>query len=299
MHFCIDRFEYPDVAGEYPVIMVNWNEAGAHCADQGKRLCTEDEWTFACEGEMARPYANGFARDRTACVIDHPWRPVDFEVFVARTGPRIVRELDDLWQGEPTGSRLRCRSPFGAYDMTGNVDEWTVTTHPEGLRSILKGGYWGPVHARCRTSTRVHNEDFYFYQIGFRCCAPPPPPPSESTVTATPASAPSVVVTNIGMHIGGGPNDAHTKEPIARSVAPHFDALRACWATVDDPHRGGDLGVDLLIPAAGGFAAVSHPRTGIHPDAFRDCVVKVLEQVEFVAPRGGRTTVSYSLRFDP
>jgi formylglycine-generating enzyme len=176
MQFCIDRLEYPNRAGEYPVIMVNWREAGAHCSEQGKRLCTEDEWTFACEGEEARPYSTGFTRDRHACVIDRPWRVVDFEVFASRTGPRILRELDDLWQGEPTGSHPLCRSTFGAFDMTGNVDEWTVTARAEGNRSILKGGYWGPIHARCRTSTRVHNEDFYFYQIGFRCCASPSEP---------------------------------------------------------------------------------------------------------------------------
>ncbi|MEO6572634.1 MAG: hypothetical protein ABIP89_02255, partial [Polyangiaceae bacterium] len=34
----------------------------------------------------------------------------------------------------------------------------------------LKGGYWGPVRDRCRPSTTAHNEDFIFYQIGFRCC---------------------------------------------------------------------------------------------------------------------------------
>jgi hypothetical protein len=36
---------------------------------------------------------------------------------------------------------------------------------------VFKGGYWGPVRARCRASTRVHNEDYAFYQQGFRCCA--------------------------------------------------------------------------------------------------------------------------------
>jgi hypothetical protein len=171
MHFCIDRYEYPDRVGEYPVVMVDWLEAQRHCTAQGKRLCTEDEWTFACEGTEARPYPTGFVRDARACNIDRPWRPVDFQVLASRTGPRVERELDALFQGEPAGTYRGCRSPFGAYDMTGNVDEWTVTTHAEGLRSILKGGYWSVIHARCRTSTRVHNEWFYFYQIGFRCCA--------------------------------------------------------------------------------------------------------------------------------
>lgn len=190
MHFCIDALEYPNQRGEYPVVMVDWREAEAHCADAGARLCTEDEWSFACEGEEARPFATGYVRDAQACVVDRPWRPVRFDVLATRTGPHVLRELDTLWQGEPAGSHPRCRSPFGAYDMVGNVDEWTMSSRATGYRSILKGGYWGTIRARCRSSTRAHNEDFYFYQIGFRCCAPAAPgrpggalsPPPTSTI---------------------------------------------------------------------------------------------------------------------
>ncbi|MGH7435506.1 MAG: hypothetical protein ACRENE_07510, partial [Polyangiaceae bacterium] len=132
--------------------------------------------------------------------------------------------------------------------------------------------------------------------------APPsedPHPPAPASLTPTAAPLPSVTVTNIGIHIGGGPNDGETKEPIAQSVARHFDELRACWGVADDPKRGGDFGVDLLIPAEGGRATVSNPRTAIHPGAFRDCVVKVFEQIDFAKPRGSRTMASYSLRFTP
>jgi hypothetical protein len=112
-----------------------------------------------------------------------------------------------------------------------------------------------------------------------------------------------VTVRNIGIHIGGGPNDSATKAPIAESVSPHFDELRDCWQKVDDPARGGTFGVDLLVPAAGGRAVVSHPRTALRGDAFRDCVVAALEKIDFAKPRGGRRTVatcvSYSLAFVP
>jgi hypothetical protein len=131
-------------------------------------------------------------------------------------------------------------------------------------------------------------------------------PDSASTAPTTPASdppvvepAPAVTVENIGMHIGGGPNDAATKAPIAGSVAPHFDELRACWGQVGEPTRAGDFGVDLLIPADGGLARVSNARTSLGPDAFRDCVLHVFGQIDFARPRTGRTTVSYSLRFTP
>lgn len=170
MHFCIDRFEYPNRRGAYPWIMVDFWEARDLCAREGSRLCTEAEWTFACEGDEARPYPYGFERDADACVVDRPWREVDEDALSPRDGPRALREIDRLWQGEASGTRPRCRSPFGVYDMTGNVDEWTSSVQPGQRPSIFKGGYWGPVRARCRPSTRVHGEDFAFYQQGFRCC---------------------------------------------------------------------------------------------------------------------------------
>ncbi len=125
------------------------------------------------------------------------------------------------------------------------------------------------------------------------------PPPIASEASAPPAPPPAVTVENIGMHIGGGPNDAVTKAPIGGSVAPHFDELRACWSQRDDPARGGDFGIDLLIPAEGGRATVSHPRSILGPQAFRDCVVGVFTAIDFAKPRTGRTTVSYALRFTP
>jgi hypothetical protein len=173
MRFCIDRFEYPNIRGEYPVILVTWREAKGLCASRGERLCTEDEWTFACEGEDAMPYPYGYDRDPNACVVDRSWIAYDETALRDRSSQATMRELDALWQGTRSGSSPACRSPFGVYDMTGNVDEWTESTRREGLPSIFKGGYWGPVRARCRPSTRVHDPDYAFYQQGLRCCASP------------------------------------------------------------------------------------------------------------------------------
>jgi formylglycine-generating enzyme required for sulfatase activity len=170
MRFCVDRFEYPNRAGAHPWVMVTWNEARALCARDRKRLCTEAEWTFACEGSEAKPYPHGYRRDHDACVIDRPWRPYDERLLVPRDTAEARLEIDRLWQGEPSGSAPRCRSEFGVYDLTGNVDEWTTSVSPRGYRSILKGGYWGPVRTRCRSSTRAHAEGVALYQQGFRCC---------------------------------------------------------------------------------------------------------------------------------
>ncbi|MFO0738857.1 MAG: SUMF1/EgtB/PvdO family nonheme iron enzyme [Labilithrix sp.] len=171
LDFCVDRFEYPNVFGQYPMIVTTWREADAICKSEEKRLCTENEWTFACEGEEARPYPYGWTRDEAACVIDRPWRAFTEGALQPRDSEKARNELDTLWQGEPSGSRTLCRSSFGVYDLTGNVDEWTRSVNPTGYRSILKGGYWGPVRARCRPSTRAHNEDFIAYQQSFRCCS--------------------------------------------------------------------------------------------------------------------------------
>ena len=191
MRFCMDRFEYPNEKGQYPIISVSFHEAVAICQDQGKRLCNEAEWTFACEGEEATPYPYGYVRDADACVVDQQWRPYNETNMRPRDGFAAMGELDKLWQGVASGSRPRCRSPFGVYDMTGNVDEWTRSIREGERPSILKGGYWGPVRTRCRPSTRSHDENHIFYQQGFRCCAEPGAEPVKANgPSADPATAP-------------------------------------------------------------------------------------------------------------
>jgi hypothetical protein len=44
---------------------------------------------------------------------------------------------------------------------------------------------------------------------------------------------------------------------------------------------------------------VSHPRTSLASDSFKACVVAAFEAIDFQKPKGGRTMVSYSLRFEP
>ena len=174
LHFCIDRYEYPNKKGAYPWIVATYMESKDVCKREGKRLCTESEWTLACEGEEATPYPGTYQREAAACVTDQAWREFDPEALGDRDGARAEAEVDRLWQGEASGSRATCRSSYGVYDMTGNVDEWTTSVRKAGYRSVLKGGYWGPVRDRCRPATRAHNEQFVAYQQGFRCCAAAP-----------------------------------------------------------------------------------------------------------------------------
>jgi len=171
-HFCIDRYEYPNEAGKQPTVAVSWDEARDLCATEGKRLCAAEEWTLACEGPEMKPYPFGFVRDAAACNIDKPYILPDNSAYESvRTR---AEEIARVSQSEASGSRQRCVSDYGVFDMTGNVDEWVVNERgtfegPE-YQSGLKGGYWGPVRNRCRPMTTDHNRRHHGYQIGFRCC---------------------------------------------------------------------------------------------------------------------------------
>jgi formylglycine-generating enzyme required for sulfatase activity len=170
--FCIDRYEWPNLVGENPRVYVSWDEAKELCWTVGKRICRRSEWMLACEGPKRLPYPYGHVRQPSPCNIDRG--SVDFDVRAILDPATRDDEIARLWQADPIGSHPACASAWGAYDMVGNVDEWTdnqaddpATTDP----STLNGGYWGPVRDTCRLTTRTHTPSFRFYQVGFRCCA--------------------------------------------------------------------------------------------------------------------------------
>ncbi|MEO8921020.1 MAG: hypothetical protein ABI488_26630 [Polyangiaceae bacterium] len=108
---------------------------------------------------------------------------------------------------------------------------------------------------------------------------------------------PELKVLNIGLHVGGGPNDADTKAPFMRAVAERFPQFMDCYRKNEDPAKGGRFGIDLHIPRAGGHPSVEQPRTAMHGPEFRACVSRVFESVAFQKPTHGSTTISYSLHF--
>jgi formylglycine-generating enzyme required for sulfatase activity len=157
MRFCIDRYEYQPASYRLPLVHVAWSEAQAICRALDKRLCHEEEWEFACEGEQASPYPYGWVRDGSACNNDRE------ELFTLR-GKLIDRRV-------AADALPRCKSPFGVFNLVGNVDEWTARSSAEpGRRSILRGGWWLTGRSRCRAATDAHGESYAGPQTGFRCC---------------------------------------------------------------------------------------------------------------------------------
>lgn len=174
LRFCMDRYESPNIEGANPRVLITWVAAQNACREEGRRLCTANEWTFACEGPDVHPYpyGNGMDRDDNACRIDH--NRIRYNPARGANPATRVAEAQRAYEAVPSGEMAQCVSWAGVHDMTGNVDEWVVNTHGNmdhpPYRSGLKGGWWGPVRTRCRPMTTVHGPMFDYYQIGYRCC---------------------------------------------------------------------------------------------------------------------------------
>jgi hypothetical protein len=161
MHFCIDKREYTPPGERLPQNWASFDIASKTCKDLGKRICTDSEWNFACEGEDMRPYPYGYER-KPVCNQDQT------DLFEKNPKKQVLKDLR-----EPGGARPECVSPFGVENMAGNMDKPTLRegferNHP--FRNALKGGWWMPARNRCRPATTAHDDYFKDIQIGVRCC---------------------------------------------------------------------------------------------------------------------------------
>ncbi|MBM4363119.1 MAG: SUMF1/EgtB/PvdO family nonheme iron enzyme, partial [Deltaproteobacteria bacterium] len=179
--FCIDRHPWPNVPGERPEVMNNFYQAEVKCAAVGKRLCTESEWTLACEGPDMKPFPYGYVRDAGKCNGDHPWDSPDMKKVAARDPAELAR----LWKGARNGDQPHCVSDFGVADLAANTDDVVASeTYTDDFRgkydSVHTGGPWyRGVRNQCRPKIYTHDEGFYYYFLGFRCCASPDGAPTD------------------------------------------------------------------------------------------------------------------------
>jgi sulfatase modifying factor 1 len=165
MNFCIDRLEYTAPGEKLPLNFQSFVTGSKVCRQQGKRLCTEREWNFACEGEQMRPYPYGWKR-AAKCNQD---RDDLYEMKRTKRGRKQV--LRD--HRAPASSYSDCVSPFGVQNMVGNLDEPVlreVAKYNPPYRNGLKGGWWMAGRNRCRPATTAHDDYYRDIQVGVRCC---------------------------------------------------------------------------------------------------------------------------------
>jgi len=155
--------------GNHPRVNVSWYEAVAFCGWLGERLGigvrlpTESEWEKASRGPDGRSYPWGDQFDASRCNA--------LETEIGRTSAVGCF---------PSGA-----SPYGALDMSGNVEEWCSTKWrksyeepaDENIREnasrVLRGGSFVNAQWYVRCAVRLPNVPFHaFRSAGFRVAAP-------------------------------------------------------------------------------------------------------------------------------
>jgi len=146
-----------------PVVGVTAGDAEAYAAwldstgrASGARLCTEQEWERAARGGDDRPYPHGYRLD-----------PEDAN-FDATYGQQT-----EAMGPDEVGAHPRSQSPFGVYDMAGNVWEWTRSSLRD-RRHVARGGsfYYDATSARIG-NREVPEPEYRDVNVGFRLCADP------------------------------------------------------------------------------------------------------------------------------
>lgn len=142
------RWQQPSL----PTLAVNYFEAEAYAKWAGKRLPTEQEWEKAARGTDGRTYPWGDSFDPQRC--NHA---------------NGFHKTSDDGATTPVFYYPKGRSPYGCYDMVGNVWEWCASWYDQQQRVIRGGSFtMQPALVHCAYRQRLRPSAQY-YGVGFRC----------------------------------------------------------------------------------------------------------------------------------
>lgn len=160
-----DEAEPCSVAGVVPWYRVKWEDAQDACEGIGWRLCDTFELGRTCGGNEDLMYTYGNQFMSGLCNVQ--------EVYVPDGG--------EFAGVAPTGSFANCRSPEGAFDVNGNLWEWSadpLDADPDGRQ--YRGAGWKLIAQRhqdseqaCDTETSLRATSARAFKsefVGFRCC---------------------------------------------------------------------------------------------------------------------------------
>ena len=140
---------FPEGKAEYPVTDITWYEAAAFAAFKGKQLPTIFQWEKAARNGSISPLVNYMPWG-----VFYPGDTLDYHANFKNNGPM------------PVDSSEFGMSPFGAYNMAGNVSEWCLNETSEGFPA--NGGAWG--EPSYTFANYAAFPGFYSSnKVGFRC----------------------------------------------------------------------------------------------------------------------------------
>jgi len=140
---------FPEGKAEYPVTDITWYEAAAYAAFRGKQLPTIFQWEKAARNGNVNALANYMPWG-----IFYPGETLAYRANFENNGPL------------PVSSSEFGMSPFGSYNMAGNVSEWCLNETSQGF--ITSGGAWGEpsyTFANYGTFPGFYSSN----KLGFRC----------------------------------------------------------------------------------------------------------------------------------
>jgi formylglycine-generating enzyme len=166
-----ETFEVKDGYANHPMTNVSWFGARAYCEYYNWRLPTELEWEKAARGTDGRPFPWGdriVHNNANFYASRDPFE--DMGSYGSRTSP-VGFYNGETYDGYAT---LDSSSPYGLYDMAGNVWQWMGDIY-EGMHyRFMRGGSKDTYEMDLRVWVRNNATPEYFSPgVGFRCVREP------------------------------------------------------------------------------------------------------------------------------
>ncbi len=161
--------EYSTVPGygNHPATLVSWFGARAYCDYYSWRLPTEIEWEKSARGVDERPFPWGdsIQRQNANYYSSH-------DIFEKTFGGAGGTTPVGFYNGQTYADfqTLDSSSPYGLYDMAGNVWQWTGDVYPDQHYRYMRGGSYQNYVYNLRVWTRNSAGPSYTSpSVGFRC----------------------------------------------------------------------------------------------------------------------------------